>query len=104
MVKKVIYLEIAVYDLASIYSYISRDSVKYAKLEVKKIKAFCESLKKQPLKGKFYQTIRGNEVRSAVFRNYIIFYVNGAEGRISILTIHHHSRLIDNNPAFKDED
>jgi hypothetical protein len=31
--------------LASVYRYISRDSVKYAKLEVKKIKAFCESLK-----------------------------------------------------------
>jgi hypothetical protein len=51
MVKKVIYLEIAVGNLASIYGYISRDSIKYAKLEVKKIKAFCESLKKQPLKG-----------------------------------------------------
>jgi len=45
MVKKVVYLEIAVGDLASIYSYISRDSIKYAKLEVKKIKTFCESLK-----------------------------------------------------------
>jgi toxin ParE1/3/4 len=104
MVKKVIYLEIAVGDLASIYSYISRDSIKYAKLEVKKIKAFCESLKTQPLKGKFYQTMRGNDVRSAVFRNYIIFYVNGAEGQISILTIHHHSRLFSNNPALEDED
>ena len=104
MVRKVIYLEIAVEDLASVYRYISRDSVKYAKLEVKKIKAFCESLKKQPLKGKFYQTMRGNDVRSAVFRNYIIFYVNGAEGQISILTIHHHSRLFSNNPALWDED
>ena len=103
MVKKVIYLEIAVGDLASIYSYISRDSIKYAKLEVKKIKAFCESLKTQPLKGKFYQTMRGNDVRSAVFRNYIIFY-SVTSTHIKILSIHHHSRLLSNNPAFKDED
>jgi toxin ParE1/3/4 len=104
MVKKVIYLEIAVDDLASIYRYISRDSIKYAKLEVKKIKAFCESLRSQPAKGRFYQTIKGKDIRSAVFRNYIVFYINEQNEQISILTIHHHSRLISNNPAFKGEE
>jgi len=104
MVRKVIYLEIAVEDLASVYSYISRDSIKYAKLEVKKIKAFCESLKNQPAKGRFYQTIKGKDVRSAVFQNYIIFYINDSSDLISILTIHHHARLISNNPAFKEKE
>src|ERR1700731_2282238 len=104
MVKKVIYLKIAVEDLASVYRYISRDSVKYAKLEVKKIKAFCESLKNQPAKGRFYQTIKGNDVRSVVFQNYIIFYINDGSKQISILTIHHHARLISNNPAFKGDE
>jgi plasmid stabilization system protein ParE len=46
MAIKVIYLQTAVEDLASIYKYIARDSVKYAKLEVQKIKAFTDSLKK----------------------------------------------------------
>jgi toxin ParE1/3/4 len=104
MVRKVIYLEIAVEDLASVYSYISRDSIKYAKLEVKKIKAFCESLKNQPAKGRFYQTIKGKDIRSAVFQNYIIFYINDSSDLISILTIHHHARLISNNPAFKEKE
>jgi len=104
MVIKVIYLEVAVADLASIYNYISRDSIKYARLEVKKIKACCESLKNQPAKGRFYQTIRGKDVRSVVFQNYIIFYTYNNNEQISILTIHHHSRLIGNNPALKDED
>ena len=104
MVRKVIYLEIAVEDLASVYSYISRDSIKYAKLEVKKIKAFCESLKNQPLKGRFYQTIKGKDVRSAVFQNYIIFYLNDNNDGVSVLTIHHHARLISNNAAFKEEE
>ena len=103
MVKKVIYLKIAVADLASIYSYISRDSIKYAKLEVKKIKAFCESLRNQPAKGRFYQTIKGKDVRAVVFRNYIIFYTYDNNKQISILTVHHHARLISNNLAFKDE-
>jgi len=50
MVNKVVHLEIAIGDLKSIYNYISHDSVKYAKLEVKKIKAYAESLKKHSLK------------------------------------------------------
>ena len=104
MVKKVIYLEIAVKDLASIYRYISQDSIKYAKLEVKKIKAFAESLKNQPLKGRFYHTINGKDVRSVIFRNYIIFYTTNNNGQVSILTIHHHARLISNNPTFKEEE
>ncbi|HJP63587.1 MAG TPA: type II toxin-antitoxin system RelE/ParE family toxin [Mucilaginibacter sp.] len=100
---KVIYLPTAVQDLASIYKYISRDSVKYAKLEVHKIKAFAESIKNQPLAGKLYQTMHGKQVRSLVFRHYILFYTI-EESRINILTIHHHARLFANNPAFKDEE
>lgn len=80
---RVVYLQTAVEDLASIYKYISRDSVKYAKLEVKRIKAFAESIKSQPLAGKIYQTMHGSEVRSIVYRNYIIYYIP-EESRISI--------------------
>ena len=103
MVKRVIYLEIAIQDLASIYKYISHDSVRYAKLEVEKIKAFCASLISHPMKGRYYETKRGKEIRCAIFKNYIIFYCPEVN-QIEILSIHHHSRLISNNPAFKDED
>lgn len=103
MVIKVIYLEVAVQDLASIYKYISQDSVKYAKLEIQKIKAFADAIKNQPLKGRLYQTINGVEVRSIVFRHYILFYTFENQ-RVSIVSIHHHVRLISNNPAVgKDE-
>jgi toxin ParE1/3/4 len=100
---KAIFLQTAVEDLASIYKYISRDSVKYAKLEVRKIKAFAESIKNQPLAGKLYQTMHGKEVRSIVFGHYVLFYTID-NSRTNILTIHHHSRLISNNPAFKDDE
>jgi toxin ParE1/3/4 len=103
MVKKVIYLDAAVQDLASIYKYIAWDSIKYAKLEVEKIKSFCNSLISHPMKGRYYETKRGKEIRSAVFKNYIIFY-SAEDARIEILSIHHHSRLISNNPAFKDDE
>lgn len=103
MVKKVVYLKLAIDDLSSIYKYISQDSVKYARLEIQKIKAFTESLKKNPLKGKYYKVIKNAEVRSAVFKHYIIFYtINDVQ--VNILTIHHHARSITNNAAFTDED
>jgi toxin ParE1/3/4 len=100
---KITYLETAIFDLKSIYTYIARDSKKYARLEVKKIKAFADTLITFPLKGKFYEILKGEEIRSIVFRNYIIFYSVTAT-HIKILSIHHHSRLLANNPAFKDEE
>jgi toxin ParE1/3/4 len=99
---KVIYLEVAIGDLQSIYKYISQDSKKYARLEVNKIKLFIESLKSFPLKGKHYETIKDQDVRSVVFRNYIIFHTV-SEQQIRILSIHHHARSIARNPAINDE-
>lgn len=103
MAIKVIYLEVAIRDLQSIYEYISQDSKKYAALEVKKIKLFIDSLKSFPLKGKYYGIIKEKEIRSIVFRNYIIFYTV-SEAQISILSIHHQARSFVRNPAFKDDE
>ncbi len=100
---KVIYLEIAVQDLRSIYDYIAQDSKKYAQLEVRKIRSFINSLKEYPLKGRPYNVRKSIQIRSINFRNYIIFY-SVTEIRINVLSIHHHSRLTANNPIFKDVD
>jgi len=100
---KVVYLDIAIQDLRSLYKYIAQDSKKYAALEVKKIKQFIDSLMNFPFKGKHFETRRGKEIFSIVFRNYIIFYTV-SETQTSILSIHHHARLISNNPAFKDDE
>ena len=100
---KVIYLKTSILDLKSIYDYISLDSKKYAALEIKKIKLFIDSLKNFPLKGKYYQTIKEQEIRSIVFRNYIIFHSVSAI-HIKILSIHHHARSFANNPALKDDE
>ena len=54
-------------------------------------------------KGKHFEIRGGKEIFSIVFRNYIIFYTV-SEMQISILSIHHHARLISNNPAFKDDE
>jgi addiction module RelE/StbE family toxin len=103
MAIKVVYLKTAIDDLLAIFKFISYDSVKYARLEVQKIKAFCETIKYHPLKGKEFKEIKGKLIRRVVFRNYIIFYF-ATEDQINILSIHHHARSLSNNPAFKNED
>lgn len=83
-------------DLKGIFEYIAKDSKKYAKLEILKIKSRTQILKLRPLIGK--EVIeRGNiAVRELVEGNYRIIYKIVDKGRIDILTIHHSARDLEN--------
>lgn len=83
-------------DLNGIFEYIAKDSKKYAKLEILKIKSRTQILKLRPLIGK--EVIeRGNiAVRELVEGNYRIIYKIVDKGRIDILTIHHSARDLEN--------
>jgi len=48
--------------------------------------------------------LNNESLRELIFRNYRIIYQLISEEQINILTIHHHARLISNNPAFKDDE
>lgn len=83
-------------DLKGIFEYIAKDSKKYAKLEILKIKSRTQILKLRPLIGK--EVIeRGNiAVRELVEGKYRIIYKIVDKGRIDILTIHHSARDLEN--------
>jgi toxin ParE1/3/4 len=83
-------------DLKGIFEYIAKDSKKYAKLEILKIKSRTQILKFRPLIGK--EVIeRGNiSVRELVEGNYRIIYKIVDKRRIDILTIHHSARDLEN--------
>jgi plasmid stabilization system protein ParE len=49
---KIVYSKIANHDLKEIYSFISHDSIKYAKREVALIQTAIKKLKKGPFIGK----------------------------------------------------
>ena len=89
-------LPTAVSDLKEITSYIAKDSINYARIEYKRIITFLNKIPLQPLMGKefHYKSIKAYQL---VFRNYIIIYTSD-KLFINIITIHHHSRLISNNP------
>ena len=79
-------------DLKAIFEYISKDSKKYAKLEILKIKSRTQILKVQLLIGKEVIESGNIDVRELVEGNYRIIYKMVDNDRIDILTIQHCSR------------
>ena len=100
----IVYSKIAQQDLNVIYSYIRRDSVRYALNEVKLIRAAIRKLKSNSLLGRKFEKLDNELTRELIFRNYRIAYDIISDKEIQVLTIHHHARLITNNPAFTGED
>jgi toxin ParE1/3/4 len=101
---KIIYSRFALRDLKEAYDFISKDSVRYAKQEKRLIKEAIKKLKINPLLGKTFEKFNEENTRELIFKNYRIVYDIYENEFIEILTIHHHARLITNNPAFKDEE
>ena len=87
---------LALEDLKEIYDYIERDSAKYARLQVVKIKARTAILKKWPMVGKVVEDIGNPAIRELVEGNYRIIYRVLNKEEIHILTIHHSSRDLSN--------
>lgn len=90
-------------DLQEIVSFIAQGSRKYANLEKRLIIGAIDQLADFPNLGKPFD-YRSIDARQLVFRNYLIIYRYKTESLLEILTIHHHSRLIGNNPAFKEKE
>ncbi len=101
---KIVLSKTARFDLKEIVDYIKRDSIKYALLEKKKIIDAINKIPKQPLSGRVVPELNNENLRELIFRNYRIIYEIIPGKQFNILTIHHHSRLFSNNPAFKDEE
>jgi toxin ParE1/3/4 len=82
----------AVLDLKEIANFISRDSKKYAKIQILRIKLRTQILKKNPFIGQELYFFNIPEIRQLVEGNYVIIYKIKTETRIDILTVHHSSR------------
>ena len=82
----------AIGDLKNIAEYISRDSEKYARLQVSRIRQRTRILISKIYSGKVVPEIEKQNVRELIEGNYRIIYKIVHEERIDILTIHHSSR------------
>ena len=76
------------------YDYIAEDSILYAEKQVEEIYERIKILKKFPLSGKIVPEFNTNSVRELIQGHYRIIYKIISDQSISIVTIHHSSKLL----------
>ena len=79
-------------DLKDIAEYISKDSKRYAKLQVTRLKIRTRILKTQTRSGKIVPEINRENIRELIEGSYRIIYKIVEDNQIDILTIHHSAR------------
>jgi toxin ParE1/3/4 len=98
---KVIWTARSLKDLEEIGEYISNDSSKYAKLTLEKLIETAKLIEINQLIGRIVPEVRQKDIREIITGNYRIIYQTKSKEYAYILTIHHSSRLLSNNPVFK---
>lgn len=86
----------AVEDLKSTAEYIARDSAKYAKLQVLKIKHRTQILKSQVQIGKSVPEFDKKDIRDLIEGNYKIIYKIFSAEQVDNLTTLHSARDLTN--------
>jgi len=89
---QVTWTQLVVDDLKDIYDYISRDSIKYAKIQVIRIKTRTKILKALPFSGKMVPEYNDERFREIIEGSYRIIYKIVDDSMVDILTIHHSAR------------
>jgi len=84
----------AIEDINSIAEYISKDSVKYAKIQTERFFEAASVLLTKPNVGRVVPEIKKSNIRELILGNYRIIYRIISSKRIDILTIHHSARKI----------
>lgn len=98
---EIIWTETALNDIDNIAEYISIESVFYAKQFVQKIFSSADRLKKFPQIGKLVPELPGYSYREILLKRYRIIYRIHSD-IVYIISVHHSSRLLENNEAFRD--
>jgi addiction module RelE/StbE family toxin len=91
----------AAQDLKEIFKFISRKSYQNAEMVIRTIRQEISTLDKHPQTGKIVREINNPSFREIKVFKYSVIYMHVFEN-VSVLTIHHSSRLLSNNPHLKD--
>lgn len=83
---------LALEDLKEIFEFISRDSARYAKIQVVKIRARTKALKNYPQAGRTVPEYSNENFRELIEGNYRIIYKIVNKDQVDILTVHHAAR------------
>lgn len=85
----------AINDLINIADFIAKDSVKYAKITIDRIRTSAKQLKTLPYSGRKIPEVNIDSVRELIFGNYRIIYFVASSNKVDILTVHHSAKRLD---------
>jgi len=98
---QVVWSDRAIKDIDQIASYIAKDSLQYAKEYVKLFFERAQVLEKYPYFGRAVPEINMSSIRQILCDRYRIIYEVINRNEIGIITVHHQSRSLENNPSVK---
>jgi toxin ParE1/3/4 len=93
---KVVWTQRALYDLEDIGEYISKDSIKYAKLTLEKLVETATLIAANALLGRIVPESNDKNIREIIKGNYRVIYQIRNVNYAYILTVSHSSRLLTN--------
>ena len=91
----------AIKDINEIATYISKDSLQYAQAQTRLFFSTAFVLEKYPYRGRPVPELGMTNIRQLLCGHFRIIYEVFSEDEVAILTIHHQSRLVSNNPTLK---
>ena len=95
---KVIWTDQSIEDINNIAEFIAKDSFKYAQIQVNTFFDLALLLEKSPRMGRRVPETNDDSIRELITGSYRIIYKIRTEKEILIITVHHSSRLMTNNP------
>lgn len=98
---EIIWAPSAIKDIEAIAEYIAKDSVWAAQNMVVLFFEKAKILERYPLIGKPVPETRLAYLKEVLVSRYRIIYEVISEEEVHILSVHHQSRLLKNNPTFK---
>lgn len=98
---KIIWTNRALTDLENIAEYISRNSMHYAKLTINNLVDTAQLIENNPQIGRIVPELQNEIIREIISGSYRIIYELSDQNTVNILSIHHSSRLLSNNPFFE---
>ena len=95
---EVIQTDQAIDDINNIAEFISKDSFKYAQIQVSKFFDLALLLEKNPKIGRRVPETNDDTIREIISGAYRIIYKMRVDNEILIITVHHSSRSMKSNP------
>jgi addiction module RelE/StbE family toxin len=91
----------AIRDIKEIAEYIARDSIQYAETQASLFFVKASILENYPFSGRIVPELAISTVRQILCGHYRIIYEILTQQKITILSVHHQSRLLKNNPSIR---